>query len=51
MRMHTFQLKATDSLSLNNYDIGFSSNIGCNNPGDWPAYYDDIKIYDYAIPM
>lgn len=51
MRMHTFQLKSTDSLSLNNYDIGFSSNIGCNNPGDWPAYYDDIKIYDYAIPM
>ena len=36
-------------MDLNNYDIGFSSNIGAQNPGDWPTYYDDIEIYDYAI--
>lgn len=46
-----YQLNSTDSLALNNYDIGFSSNIGCSDPGEWPVAYDDIKIYDYAIPM
>jgi hypothetical protein len=44
-------LSNADALALNNYDIGFSSNIGCQNPGDWPTYYDDIMIFDYAIPM
>ena len=46
-----YQLNTTESLALSNYDIGFSSNVGCADPGDWPIAFDDIKIYDYAIPL
>jgi hypothetical protein len=42
-------LSSTEALALSNYDIGFSSNVGCQNPGDWPTYYDDIMIFDYAL--
>lgn len=29
--------------------LGFASNEGCQNPGDYPLYIDDIKLYDYAF--
>jgi hypothetical protein len=29
--------------------LGFSSNEGCENPGDYPIYFDEISIYDYAF--
>ena len=30
-------------------NLGFASNEGCQNPGDYPVYYDDIRVYDYAF--
>ena len=45
-------LSGEDAINFtNSCNLGFSSNIGAQNPGDFPAYYDDILIYDYALPI
>ncbi|MBE6143143.1 MAG: LamG domain-containing protein [Erysipelotrichaceae bacterium] len=51
IRISSYQLNSDASIDWNKYDLCFSSNLGCQDPGDWPAYYDDIRVYDYAIPM
>ena len=33
----------------NDCNLGFASNAGCQDPGDYPVYYDDIRVYDYAF--
>lgn len=30
-------------------NLGFASNEGCQNPGDYPVHFDDIRVYDYAF--
>jgi len=47
-----YQIDLLDNESINftkDCVLGFASNEGCQNPGDYPLYIDDIKIYDYAF--
>ena len=44
-----FTLTSDASIDFTNCNLGFSSNIGCQDPGDFPIYYDDIMVFDYAL--
>ena len=52
IRTSHIELLSTDAINFTSAcNLGFSSNIGSQNPGDYPAYFDDIYIYDYALPI
>jgi hypothetical protein len=44
-----FTLTSDSSIDFTNCNLGFSSNIGCQDAGDYPIYYDDIMVFDYAL--
>lgn len=51
MKILDIALEGNDALVFSNCNLGFSSNINCSDIGEYPVYFDDIRIYDYAIPM